>query len=181
MNRSLALKLLVIGVVTGAILVALALVNGTINDRQKYRDDAVKSIEASYAGPQTVIGPVLVRPYTQTTVTMEDGERGTKKRVEHVTALRATSFPHVLDVRGKLTPKVRRHGLYTVTVYEFAGHLKGSMEIVQPQTTGKVEWGEPYLAMSVEDVRGIVERDARARVRRNVDGALCGGLRAVDQ
>jgi inner membrane protein involved in colicin E2 resistance len=87
---------------------------------------------------------------------MEDGEKGVKKRVEHVAMLTATSFPHVLDVRGKLTPTERRHGLYTVTVYEFAGHLKGAVEIVQPQTTGTVEWGEPYLAMSVEDVRGIV-------------------------
>ena len=156
MNRTLALKLLVIGVVMGVILIALAMVNGTISDRQKYRDDALKSIQASYAGPQAVIGPVLVRPYTQTTVMMEDGEKGTKRRVEHVTALTATWFPHMLDVRGKLTPTQRRHGLYTVTVFEFAGHLKGSMEIVQPQTTGTVEWGEPYLAMSVEDVRGIV-------------------------
>jgi inner membrane protein len=156
MNRSLGLKLFVISLVTLVILIALAMVNGTINDRQKYRDDAVKSIEASYAGPQTVIGPVLLRPYTQTTVTVEDGEKGTKKRVEHVTAMTATSFPHVLDVRGSLTPTERRHGLYKVTVYEFAGQLKGSMEIVQPQTTGTVVWGEPYLAMSVEDVRGIV-------------------------
>ena len=156
MNLTLALKLLVIGGVTGVILIALALVNSTITDRQAYRDDAVKSIEESYAGPQTIVGPVLVRPYTQTTVVMEDGEKGTKKRVEHVYELTATSFPQVLDVRGKLTPTERRHGLYKVTVYEFAGHLKGSMEIVQPQTTGKVEWGEPYLAMSVEDVRGIV-------------------------
>jgi inner membrane protein len=156
MNRSLALKLLVIGVVTGVILIALMMVNGIITDRQAYRDDAVKSIEASYAGPQTVIGPVLVRPYTQTTVTLEDGDKGTKKRVERIAELTATSFPHVLDVRGKLTPTERRHGLYTVTVYEFAGHLKGSIEIVQPQTVGKVEWGEPYLAMSVDDVRGIV-------------------------
>jgi inner membrane protein len=96
MNLKLALKLLVIGVVTGVILIALAMVNGTITDRQKYRDEAVKSIEASYAGPQTVIGPVLVRPYRQTTVTMEDGEKGVKRRVEHVAALTSTSFPHVL-------------------------------------------------------------------------------------
>ena len=156
MNFKLAFKLLIVGVVTGVILIALAMVNNTIIDRQKYRDNAVKSIETSYAGPQTLIGPVLVRPYTETTVTMEDGEKGVKKRVEHVARLTATSFPHVLDVRGKLTPTQRRHGLYTVTVYEFAGHLKGSMEIVPPQTTGAVEWGEPYLAMSVEDVRGIV-------------------------
>jgi inner membrane protein len=156
MNLKLALKLLVIGVVTGVILIALAMVNGTITDRQKYRDEAVKSIEASYAGPQTVIGPVLVRPYKQTIVTMEDGEKGVKRRVEHVAALTATSFPHVLNVRGKLTPTERRHGLYTVTVYELAGHLEGSVEIVPLQATGQVEWDEPYLAMSVEDVRGIV-------------------------
>jgi inner membrane protein len=156
MNRSLGLKLFVIGLVTFVILIALAMVNGLIDARQKYRNEAVKSIEASYAGPQTLIGPVLVRPYTQTTVTTEDGEKGTKKRVEHVAALTATSFPHALNVRGNLTPTERRHGLYKVTVYEFAGHLKGSIEIVQPQTTGTVEWGEPYLAMSVEDVRGIV-------------------------
>ena len=80
MNRKLALKLFVIGVVTGVILIALGTVNGTINDRKKYRDDAVKSIEASYAGPQTVIGPVLIRPYTQTTVTMEAGRRERGKR-----------------------------------------------------------------------------------------------------
>jgi inner membrane protein len=156
MNRRLILKLLVIGVVTSVILITLAMVNSTISDRQKYRDDAVKSIEASYAGPQTVIGPVLVRPYTETTVTMVDGDKGTKKRVERAVALTATSFPHELDVRGKLKPTERRHGLYSVTVFELAGHLKGSMEIVPPQTTGTVVWGEPYLAMSVEDVRGIV-------------------------
>jgi inner membrane protein len=156
MNRKLALKLLVIGMVTGAISIALAMVNGTITDRQKYRDDAVKSIEASYAGPQTLIGPVLVRPYTQTTETFVDGEKGTKRRLGHIVELTATSFPRVLDVRGKLTPTERRHGLYTVTVYELSSHLKGSMEIVQPQTTGTVVWGEPNLAMSVDDVRGIV-------------------------
>lgn len=156
MNRTLGLKLFVIGAVMGVILIALVMVNGTISERQQYRDDAVKSIEQSYAGPQTVIGPVLVRPYTQTTVTTEDDGKGTMKRVEHVAQLAAASFPHTLDVRGTLTPDKRRHGLYTVTVYEFAGHLKGSVEIVQPETTGTVVWGEPYLAMSVEDVRGIV-------------------------
>src|SRR5437868_5038616 len=156
MSIKLAFKLMVIGVVTGVILIALAMVNSTITDRQAYRDEAVKSIEASYAGPQTVIGPVLVRPYTETTVTMVDEGKGTKKPVEHVAQMFATSFPHVLDVSGKLSPTERRHGLYKVTVYELSGQLKGAVEVTEPQTTGKIEWGEPYLAMSVTDVRGIV-------------------------
>jgi inner membrane protein len=156
MKNSLVLKLLVICLVTGVISIALAMVNSTISDRQQYRDDAVKSIEGSYAGPQTLIGPVLVRPYTQTTVTMNDDGKGAKHRVEHVAELTATSFPRLLDVRGRVTPSERRHGLYSVTVYEFAAQMKGTIEIVPPHTEGTVVWGEPYLALSVEDVRGIV-------------------------
>jgi len=152
----LALKMLIIGVVMGVILISLALVNWAISDRQNYRDEAVKSIEASYAGPQTVVGPVLVRPYTQTTVKMVDGENGAKKRVENTEELTATWFPRTLDVRGKLTPSERRHGLYKVTVYEVAAHIKGTMEVAPPAVTGTVVWGEPYLAMSVQDVRGVV-------------------------
>jgi inner membrane protein len=45
MNLTLALKLLVIGGVTGVILIALALVNSTITDRQAYRDDASYSAQ----------------------------------------------------------------------------------------------------------------------------------------
>lgn len=156
MSNKLGFKLLIVSAITGLILIALGMVNSTINDRQRYREDAVKSIETSYAGPQTIIGPVLVGPYTQTSVTIEDDKKGLKKRVVHSAARTATSFPHVLAIRGKLIPTERRHGLYTVTVYEFAGQLRGSMEIAPPPTTGQIEWSEPYLAMSVQDVRGIV-------------------------
>jgi inner membrane protein len=156
MNLKLMLKLVVIGVVGGVILIALAMVNGTISERQRYRDDAVTSIEASYSGPQTVIGPVLVRPYTETTVTTEENDKGVKRQVTHVDQLSAISFPHTLEVRGKMVPSERRHGLYRVSVYEFAASITGKITVIQPQTKGTVEWGEPYLAMSVQDVRGIV-------------------------
>ena len=126
----LALKLVVISLVTVVILIALALVNGTISDRQRYRDDAVRSIAASYAGAQTLIGPVLFRPYTETGTTVEDDGKGTKKRVEYTKSRTARYFPRRLDVRGKLTPTERRRGLYKVTVYEFSGKIKGSMEVL---------------------------------------------------
>ena len=152
----LALKLLAIGGVTCVILIALFMVNSTISERQGYRDDALRSIETSYAGPQTLIGPVLVRPYTQTTTSVEDDGKGNKKSVEHTASLTSLSFPQTLDVRGNLAPSERRHGLYKVTVYELAAHLRGAIAVVQPKTEGKVVWGDPYLALSVADVRGIV-------------------------
>jgi inner membrane protein len=156
MKYPMTIKLLVISVVAIVLSIALFWVNSTISERQSYRDDAVKSIESSYAGPQTVIGPVLVRPYTETTYTTEDQGKGITKQIEHKVDLNALSFPHTLDMRGTLLPKERRHGLYTVEVFELVAHLKGSIEIAQPQTTGTVVWGEPYLAMSVQDVRGFI-------------------------
>ena len=158
---SLGLKLLVVAAVTGIILIALAMINSTISERQQFRNDARQSIEASYAGPQTLIGPVLVRPYTQTTVTNEPNDKGVVRPVSHTVSLNAISFPSTIDVRGQLKPSQRRHGLYTVTVYELNAKLSGTIPVTPPpslgnQPTGTVKWGDPYLALSVEDVRGFV-------------------------
>ena len=155
MNR-MVLKGFVIVALSVAILLSLVYVNSVIAERQSYREDAVKSIEESYSGPQTIIGPVLVRPYTQTTETTEVDDKGHTKTVKHVAELTANYFPDVLDVKGRLQPSEKRHGLYKVAVYEFGGHLRGSMVVGDPATQGTVVWGEPYLALSVEDVRGIV-------------------------
>jgi inner membrane protein len=156
MNKILAQKAFAILALTCVILIALFMVSSVVDDREKYRSAAVQSIEASYAGPQVFIGPVLVRPYTQTAETTEVSENGAKKTIAHKQELTARTFPQVLDVRGTMLPSKRRHGLYTVQVYEFQGELKGSLDVVDPLTQGIVVWGEPYLELSVADVRGIV-------------------------
>ena len=156
MNKVLAQKGFAILALTCVILIALFMLSSVIDDREKYRSAAVHSIEASYAGPQVLIGPVLVRPYTQTTEAVEVGANGAKKTVVRKLELTARTFPQVLDVHGAMLPSVRRHGLYTVPVYEFQGELKGSLDVVDPLTEGIVVWGEPYLELSVADVRGIV-------------------------
>jgi len=156
MNRMLAQKALAIAALACVILIALYMVSGVIDDREKYRNEAVQSIEASYAGPQTLIGPLLVRPYTQTVETTETGDRGVKKTNVRKQNLTATTFPLELDVRGAMIPSERRHGLYKVQVYEFQGELKGRLDVVDPPTEGTVVWAEPYLELSVADVRGIV-------------------------
>src|ERR1700728_4531484 len=112
MNRTLSQKALAISALACVILIALYMVSGVIEDRQKYRDQAVHSIEASYAGPQMLVGPVLVRPYTQTVTTTETGARGVKKTNVRKQELTATTFPRELDVSGPIIPNERRHGLY---------------------------------------------------------------------
>jgi inner membrane protein len=156
MNKTLTQKALAIAALACVILIALYMVSGVIDDREKYRNEAVHSIEASYAGPQMLTGPVLVRPYTQTVATTEIGDNGVKKTNVRKQELTATTFPRELDVRGAVIPNERRHGLYKVQVYEFQGELKGRLDIVDPPVEGTVVWAEPYLELSVADVRGIV-------------------------
>jgi inner membrane protein len=55
-----------------------------------------------------------------------------------------------------MLPSERRHGLYKVEVFEFQGELSGRLDVVDPPMEGTVVWGEPYLELSVSDVRGIV-------------------------
>jgi inner membrane protein len=156
MNKMLAQKALAIAALACVILIALFMVSGVIDDREKYRNEAVHSIEASYAGPQVLIGPVLIRPYTQTVSTTEIGDKGVKKTSVRKQELTATTFPRELNLSGAIIPNERRHGLYKVQVYEFQGELKGSLDVVDPPVEGTVVWTEPYLELSVADVRGIV-------------------------
>ena len=158
MNKIMLQKGLVIAALTSVILIALYMVSGVVDDRQKYREAAVQSIEGSYAGPQTLIGPVLVRPYTQTITNTETTEKGVKNTRVQKVDLTATSYPVELNMSGVMLPSERRHGLYGVEVYEFQGQLKGRFDVIEPRTEGTVVWGEPYLALSVTDVRGIMGR-----------------------
>jgi len=156
MNKIFAQKAFAILALICVILIAFFMVSSVVDDRERYRSAAVHSIEASYAGPQVLIGPVLVRPYTQTIEITEISENGTRKTIERKQELTARTFPQVFDVLGAMIPSERRHGLYTVQVYEFQGELKGILDVVDPLTEGIVAWGEPYLELSVADVRGIV-------------------------
>ena len=160
-STRLILKAFAIGALTIVILIALLLIGNIINDRQNYRNDARRSIEQSYASSQTLVGPILIRPFTITTHTPHTDEKGVKQITEHTRIGSAWSFPHELNVNGVLVPSERRHGLYKIPVYEFDSHLTGTVDVADAQllegeTPQNVTYGTPYFALAVSDVRGIV-------------------------
>jgi inner membrane protein len=160
-SSKLALKAFAIAGLTLVILIALFMIGDTISSRQGYRDDAARSIAESYASSQTIIGPVLIRPFTVTTHTTETSDKGVKSIVEHTRAGSAWSFPRDLDLAGELKPSERRHGLYKVPVYELDSHMVGSVDVADAilrdgETAKDVTYSAPYFALAVSDVRGIV-------------------------
>ena len=155
MNKMLVLKALVIGGLTVLLLVALFMVNGVISSRQAYRDEATQSIAESYAGPQTLIGPVLVQPYTQVTENTEVTD-GKSKVVTSTRVANKVTFPTKFAMTGTMTPSERRHGLYKTAVYVLDARIEGAMDVPDAAVDGKVTYKEPYLALELSDVRGII-------------------------
>jgi len=156
MNKVMFLKMVVVSVLTGAILIALAAVYGVLASRESYRNDAIKSIAESYSGQQKIVGPILVMPYTETVEDVSLGDKGGPKVTQHKRERNLIVFPETLTVHGVLRSSERRHGLYKVTVYELESHIEGSIDVPAPEAHEKAVYGTPYLAIGLADVRGIV-------------------------
>lgn len=156
MNKMVFIKMLVVSVLTGIILIALAAVYGILVSRESYREDAVKSISDSYAGPQQLIGPIFVQPYTQIVDDVTIGDKGERRVATRKVESSYLIFPSSLNIRGTVQPSERHHGLYKVTVYELESHLEGTFKIPASGLTGQITYGTPYLALRLSDVRGIV-------------------------
>jgi inner membrane protein len=155
MNKMVFLKMLIVSVLTGVILIALAAVYGILVSRESYREDAVRSISDSYAGSQQLIGPVFVQPYTRTADDISIGDKGERHVSSHKEDGSYLVFPSTLTIQGTVRPSERHHGLYKATVYEMESHLTGTIQVPASTVSG-ADYGTPYLALRVSDLRGIV-------------------------
>ncbi len=164
----IGLKMAMVLALTLAILVPLALVRGVIEERQRYREQAVADVERSYAGPQVLAGPVLTVPYTET-VDVEQADRtGVLVKVRKRQRGQWIFFPARLDVSGPLAPTTRRRGIHEVHLYAWTGDVRADFDVVIPDDAppgAERVIGEPWLGWSIADVRGI-----RGAPRLVVDG-----------
>ncbi|AMP02240.1 inner membrane CreD family protein [Collimonas arenae] len=161
MNRPLLLKTLAIVVLTLLILIPLGLIRDTVQDRQQHRQEAVASIAASYAGSQTVTGPILVVPYKIRIDELTGQDAGGKKTYSSRTEDRQyLFFPKDLQMQGKLLPAERYRGLHKVHVYELQSLASGSIEFDLPSPAkleaDRISLQQPYLSIGISDVRGLV-------------------------
>ena len=64
-SLKLLLRFAIVGGLVLLLLIPLLLIRSTINERERYRDEAVERVSQSWAGEQSLIGPVRVLPWTQ--------------------------------------------------------------------------------------------------------------------
>lgn len=162
------LKIAMVAAMTLAILVPLMMIFGVIQERQRYRDEAVADIAANIGQAQTLAGPVLVVPYTETLLRSVRDANGSLRETTETRQGRWRFFPKTLGVDGVLSPSIRKRGLHKVRVYEWKGDVAADFDARIPADgAGSTRViGQPFVSWSITDVRGlrgtpVVELDGR--------------------
>ncbi len=156
---SLLFKTIVIGMLMLAILIPLEMIRGTIAERQGYRQQAIASVAESYAGAQTLVGPIVVVPYladVPVTTTDANGVAHAQIRPENRQWI---FFPKILRLDGELIPDEKHRGIHTVQVYELDAKLGSRFEFqvpTEPAGATLRQVGKPYVSFGIGDVRGLV-------------------------
>jgi inner membrane protein len=154
----LLLRFMTVGGLVLLLLIPLALIRGLIGEREAYRAQAVQRVAQNAAGQQRFVGPLRVLPWTETRTYAAAGDDGiVRDRVERKSGY-TLQAPASLDIDGRLEPTTLKSGLFEVAVYEWRAKLKASFDDRLPAAPAGAsrEYGAPYLAFGISDVRGLV-------------------------
>lgn len=164
MNKALFYRIAIIAGVILLLWIALQMVLGIVRERSQYRDAAEQSIWQSYAGPQTLVGPIIVVPYKEVVAVAVAGNAPQQNREE---SRRLLVFPKTLQVRADVTPGERYRGIHKTIVHETATQWQGTIALPDltsdedlPKSVGHVrfEMGQPYVVLGVGDMRGLMSQ-----------------------
>ncbi len=163
MQRPLLYKALIVGALILLIGLPLLLVHSTISERMSYHAEAVRSIAADSVREQSIVGPLLVIPYTDEYEEEQvvEAEPAKTRLVKRSVSRHKLVFPNDLQVKGSVDTDQRYRGIHKVLVYSsqhaFAGDFilptQDSLERSKPDS--RLTVGQAYVALAIEDVRGI--------------------------
>src|ERR1700760_3089521 len=117
-NR-IILKSFLIGLLILLLLIPTLFIQGLVAERKQRQQEAVTEISSRWAGSQTVLGPVIGIPYTETIT--EDNKTHEQKKWAYF-------LPGKLSIKAHLVPEVRYRGIYQAIVYTTELQIHGSYD-----------------------------------------------------
>ncbi len=164
MQRALLFKILIIFALTLIICIPMGIIHSIIEDRTKFRDQAVESVGNDSVREQTITGPVLVINYSDEydeVVPVEGDATGKSKLVTHTVPRYHLVFPNELNIEGTILTDRRYRGIHQVLVYggqhQFSGDflLPAMEDLPRGNPKSRLTLGRTSMSLGIEDVRGI--------------------------
>jgi inner membrane protein len=148
----LAVKILLIALLTLVLLVPLSRVESLIAERAALRDSAVERVANGVGHAQSIGALMMVVPVTRTWVA--EGKEYSETKSHRLLAT-------AVDVTGTVGSELRKSGIYTVPTFKASLHIVGSisdealMSLLAPEPGVNKKVGNSKLFLAVSDPRGI--------------------------
>ncbi len=153
-----------------ALTLALQSVSGVVAEREGRLREAERSVAASLASAQILVGPVIGRDCSEVWESSQ-GEGKDRKTVTERRDFKLSATPATLDIKGDVAIEPRYRGIFKVNGYVLKARLvaawsDGTMLAPQPQHLGsRLHCDAPVMFVALGDSRGV--RSAAAQI----DGA----------
>ena len=162
LRHSVLVKVFGLIALTVILCFPLAEIDSLNRERGRSQQEAAQELAQTYAGAQTVVGPLLVVPYVERWMEPLRDAKGTLIGQE-ARSRRAAQivYPDKLHTEGTLAPQERYRGIFKIPFYRLHATLDGAFpafdaaRVARSEAGSKIEVGEPYVALSVSDLRGL--------------------------
>ncbi len=163
MQKILIIKVILIGLLMAIIAIPLAMIDSTISERIRFRNEAIRSIANDSVGEQMLVGPVLALPYTDSYTVQEVIDETPKRTVQKEYAVNRVHyvFPNEMVLKGTVDTDQRYRGIHKVLVYSGTHLLSGDFilpsvgELAREKSNSTISLGQPYIALGLSDTRGL--------------------------
>ena len=153
-------KLAALAAITLLLLFGLGLIEGVVQDRQRYRSLSAQSVADSLAGPQTLMGPMIHSACVESWDAWT-GQGAERRLVEQRREFVLTAMPEQLKLHTGAAMEERARGLHKVNTFTLKAQITAQWDALaslQPKSTRKdsrMHCGAPIVMVAVGDARGI--------------------------
>lgn len=148
-------RILIKGLITGALILLMLIptlfINNLISERESRQKEVVKEVSSKWSSAQTLSGPFLVVPYTDTILNSDGKAVATKTKL--------LLLANELNVNGKIIPEQRPRSIYKVLLYKTDISMRGTFKVTWPAdiNLANVDYANAKLCFSLSDFKGIEE------------------------
>lgn len=161
MQMKITLKLLVLGGISLALLIALSSIKGITQARERRLHEVQQNIARSYAGSQQLIGPLVTLTYREiwpTRIFDDKQNCWSEKKMSKTKTVQV--YPEKLLYDGSLQVQERYCGIFKAHVFQSKGQFAGTirfpdLKMLPTEKNSRIEMVSAIASLCISDPRGI--------------------------